>query len=51
MKIEDITVFVKEEYQKVVDKNINELIVPFEEVIALNDIELEQRIGISKSRL
>ncbi len=46
VKIEDITSFVKEEFQQL--KNINNLVVPFEEVIALNDIELEQRIGISK---
>lgn len=46
VKIEDITGFVKEGYHQL--KNINDLVVPFEEVIALNDMELEQRIGISK---
>ena len=47
-KIEDITPFVKEQYQKVESKNIEGLNVPFEEVIELNDAELEKRIGISK---
>ncbi|MCW3092217.1 MAG: hypothetical protein JWP81_3286 [Ferruginibacter sp.] len=46
VKIEDITDFVKVEYHHL--ENINELVIPFEEVIALNDIELEQRIGIIK---
>ena len=46
VKIDDITSFVKEEYQKVLNKKINDLIVPFEQVIDLNDIELERRIGI-----
>ena len=46
--IEDITHFVKEEYRKVLSGNINDLNVPVENVIDLNDEEIEKRIGISK---
>ncbi len=46
IKIEDITDFVKTEYQKVLDKNINDLNIPFEEIIKINDIVLEKRLGI-----
>jgi len=46
-KVEDITPFVKNEYQKVVNKNIEALELPFEEVIALNNPEIEKRIGLS----
>lgn len=47
LNIEDITDFVKEEYQKVLDKNIEDLNVPFEEIINLDDEGIEKRIGIS----
>lgn len=48
-KIEDITDFVKQQHQKVINNKIDELLVPFEEVIALNDAETEKRIGIEGS--
>lgn len=46
--IEDITGHVKEEYKKVQEKKLDELMIPFEEVIELNDEVIEQRIGICK---
>ena len=45
--IEDITGFVKEEYEKLLTSGINELNVPYEEVLALNDKVIERRIGIN----
>ena len=45
-KIEDITDFVKEEHQKVLVKKIEELNVPYEEVIEMKDEVIEKRIGI-----
>jgi hypothetical protein len=50
LKIEDITDFAKREYQKVENSNIEELIVPYEEVLELNDNVIEQRIGITKTK-
>ena len=47
VKIEDITDFVKQEYQKVLDKKLDELLVPFEDVIELDDEEIDQHIGIT----
>lgn len=47
-KIEDITSFVKDEHVKVLDNNIDDLNVPFEEVIDIGDWEIENRIGITK---
>ncbi|MGG9964008.1 DUF4291 domain-containing protein [Ferruginibacter sp. SUN106] len=46
VKIEDITDFVKKEHEKVLANKIEEVNVPYEEVIALNDEAIEQRIGI-----
>jgi hypothetical protein len=46
VKIEDITDFVKEEHEKVLANKVEEVNVPFEEVIELNDEAIEQRIGI-----
>ncbi|MFD2921930.1 DUF4291 domain-containing protein [Terrimonas rubra] len=46
-KIEDITGFVQEQYQFVQHKEINNLIIPYEEVIVLNDTIIEKRIGIT----
>lgn len=46
-KIEDITGFVQEQYQLVQNKEINNLIIPYEEVIDLNDTIIEKRIGIT----
>lgn len=47
-KIDDITGFVKEEYQKILSNKVEELNVPYEEVIELNDLEIAKRIRISK---
>lgn len=46
--IEDVTGFVKEEYQKVLNNDIADLNVPYEDVIELNDTQIEKRIGIIK---
>jgi Domain of unknown function (DUF4291) len=51
LDIEDITDFVKEEFQKVSKNNIDDLNVPFEEVIYLDDEVIEKRIGISNGNL
>lgn len=48
IKIEDITDFCKNEYQKVISKNINDLNIPFEEIIQIEDDVIEKRIGIEK---
>ncbi|MGC4100837.1 DUF4291 domain-containing protein [Ferruginibacter sp.] len=44
--IEDITLFVKTEYEKVLAKNTDDLNIPYEEVIAINDDVIERRIGL-----
>jgi Domain of unknown function (DUF4291) len=46
-KIEDITGFVKQEHQKVLNNKIDNLELPIEEVIELNDSVIEKRIGVS----
>ena len=46
VKIEEITDFVKKEHEKVLANKIEEINVPYEEVIALNDEAIKQRIGI-----
>lgn len=46
--VEDITDFVNQEYQKVKADQLEDLMVPFEDVIELNDIAIEKRIGITK---
>jgi Domain of unknown function (DUF4291) len=51
IKIEDITDFVKEEYQKVLNNNIEDLNVPIEKVIYIGDSEIEKRIGIKKGNI
>jgi hypothetical protein len=48
-KIEDITNFVKEQHQYIVSRQLDKLIVPFEEVINLEDSEIEKRIGITRN--
>ncbi|QNA44339.1 DUF4291 domain-containing protein [Lacibacter sediminis] len=50
LKIEDITDFAKSECQKVKSRNVEELIVPYEEVLELNDDVIDQRIGITKTK-
>lgn len=44
--IEDITGFVRKEHEKVLNGVIVELNVPYEEVLQLNDVAIEKRIGI-----
>lgn len=46
VKIEDITGFVKDEHQKVLAQKIEDLIIPYEVVIELNDELIEKRIGL-----
>lgn len=46
LKIEDITDFVKYEHQKLLDGRIEELLVPFEEVIDVNDSAIQQKVGL-----
>ena len=48
--IQDITSFVRSEYDKVLNNSIVELNVPFEEVLELHDEEIEKRIGIQKGK-
>lgn len=48
-KIEDITSFVKEQHQYVLNHQLDKLIVPFEEVINLEDNAIEKRIGITRN--
>lgn len=45
--VEDITDFVKNEHQKIVNEGVDNLNVPVEDVIELNDRDIEKRIGIS----
>lgn len=47
VKIEDITDFVKEEFKKASENNIDDLNVPFEEVINLVDEVIGKRIGVN----
>lgn len=49
IKIEDVTPFVKEEYEKVKSNNLNELNVPFEEVISIAEDSINKRLGIYES--
>lgn len=46
VKIEDITPFVKEEYEKVLANNLDRLEIPFEEVISIKDDLINKRLGI-----
>jgi Domain of unknown function (DUF4291) len=46
VKIDDITGFVRQEYQKVKNRDMEELLVPFEELVAIDDDAIERRIGI-----
>lgn len=45
-KIEDITDFVHSEYEKVKLNNINDLNIPYEELILINDEKINKRVGI-----
>ncbi len=47
IKIEDITPFVKEEYQKLKNNLIEDLNIPLEEIIPINDAEIIKRIGLN----
>ncbi len=46
IKIEDITNFVKEEYEKVKANQLDELTIPYEEVITIANEKINQRLGI-----
>lgn len=48
IKIEDITKFVKEEYEKVKANQIDDLNIPYEEVITIMDEKINKRLGICK---
>ncbi len=48
VKIEDVTDFVTAVHEKVLSKNMEELVVPYEEVIEINDAAIEKRIAITK---
>lgn len=45
-KIEDVTDFVKGEHEKVKTNNLENLKVPFEEVIKISDDKINKRLGI-----
>ena len=47
IKIEDITGFVKDEYTKVLKHDLNELMVPYEQILSLRDPEIEKRLGVN----
>lgn len=47
-RIEDITEFVTKEHKKILNNAIDELDIPYEEVIDLNDPKIEQRIGVDR---
>lgn len=49
MKIEDIIPFVKQEYEKVCLGMSKELILPYEEIIAIDDAMINKRLGITIS--
>ncbi len=46
VKIEDITEFVKEEYEKVKLRELQKLNVPVENVIVLDDEQIKKRLGL-----
>ena len=46
VKIEDITEFVRATHEKVLANEIEELLVPFEEVIEIQDEEIKKRIAV-----
>ena len=49
VKIEDITPFVKEQYEYVKTQQIEQLLVPIENVIGIKEEEIRERIGILKN--
>jgi hypothetical protein len=49
VEVEDITGFVSKEYEKVQNGNLNNLDIPEETVIELDNKDIEQRIGIVKT--
>jgi hypothetical protein len=46
MKIDDITPFVHNQYQKLKENELDDLEIPFEEVITLNEEAINKRLGI-----
>ncbi len=51
LEIEGISEFVKEQRQHVLTGNLDELITPKEEVLLFDDDKLNQRIGLSHSKI
>ena len=49
IKIDDITGFVRQQHAKVLANDIDNLHLPYEEVIDLNDAAIEKRTGIEKN--
>ncbi len=49
VKIEDITGFAHDEYEKVKTNKLNDLQIPFEEVIVLEEEAINKRLGICRS--
>ena len=49
IKIEDITPFVHKQYQKLKENELDDLEIPFEEVITLNEEAINKRLGICRS--
>jgi hypothetical protein len=47
VNIEDITEFVKSAYEKIKEKKVHLLELPYEEIVHLNDAALEKKIGIN----
>ena len=46
IKIEDITKFVKQEHEKLLNNDLEDLNVPYEEVIIIDDEDINKRIGL-----
>lgn len=49
IKIEDLTPFVQNQHAKVKAGKVDELILPYESILQLDDIAIEQRIGMIKN--
>lgn len=47
VEITDISDFVKEEHKKVLNNEIDQLTVPVEDIITIDDLKISKRIGIS----
>jgi hypothetical protein len=47
VRIEDITGYVKSEHQKILQHLTDDLMIPYEDIVNLNDPVIEKRIGIT----